>query len=127
MDSRIDVPAAIGGTLVSVPVLRNAGARVTEDVLRSLALAGHALGVDTLAVMHHTDCKVAGVTDKELRARTGADLAFLPIEDHADALRGDIDVLSMMPFLEPLTLIIGLLYDVEARRIDELVRWRRPP
>jgi carbonic anhydrase len=126
MDSRIDVPGAIGGTLDSVPVLRNAGARVTEDVLRSLALACHALGADTLAVMHHTDCRVAGVTDQELRARTGADLAFLPIGDHAGALQADIDTLSSRLFLAPLTLIIGLLYDVETGGVDELVRWRRP-
>jgi len=125
MDSRIDVLGAIGAPAGPVAVLRNAGARVTEDVLRSLALACHALGADTLAVMHHTDCRVAGVTEQELRTRTGADLAFLPIEDHGDALRGDIGVLSGTSFLAPLTLIIGLLYDVETGGIEELARWRR--
>src|SRR3954463_12895028 len=91
MDARIDVFATLGLHLGEAHVIRNAGGRVTEDVLRSLALSAHVLGVTTVVVMQHTKCGLAGVTDDELRRLTGADLGFLPIGDHAAALREDID------------------------------------
>src|SRR5437763_4861177 len=126
MDARIDVFAALGLHLGEAHVIRNAGGRVTEDVLRSLALSAHVLGVDTVVVMQHTQCGLAGVTDKELRARTGADLGFFPIDDHAAALREDIDILSSTPFLRALKLIAGFVYDVQSGEVDDVVRWERP-
>src|SRR4051812_36397629 len=89
MDARIDVFAVLGLHLGEAHVIRNAGGRVTDDVLRSLALSAHVLGVDTVVVMQHTKCGLAGVTDDELRKLTGADLGFFPIDDHAAALRED--------------------------------------
>jgi carbonic anhydrase len=125
MDARIDVFAALGLHLGEAHVIRNAGGRVTDDVLRSLALSSHVLGVDTVVVMQHSRCGLAGVTDEELRQRTGADLGFFPIDDHAAALREDIELLSSTPYLEPLNVIAGFVYDVESGEIDDVVRWER--
>ena len=125
MDARIDVFAALGLHLGEAHVIRNAGGRVTDDVLRSLALSTHVLGVDTVVVMQHTKCGLAGVTDEELRAFTGADLGFFPIDDHAAALREDIDTLSATPFLTPLKLIAGFVYDVESGELEDVLRWER--
>ena len=94
MDARIDVFAALGLHLGEAHVIRNAGGRVTDDVLRSLALSTHVLGVDTVVIMQHTKCGLAGVTDEELRRLTGAGLGFFPIDDHAAALREDIHLLD---------------------------------
>src|SRR5665811_791277 len=102
MDARIDVFAVLGLHLGEAHVIRNAGGRVTEDVLRSLALSTQVLGVDTVVVMQHTECGLAGVTDDELRQLTGADLGFFPIDDHAAALREDITLLASTAFLAPL-------------------------
>src|SRR5215210_8698364 len=99
MDARIDVFAALGLHLGEAHVIRNAGGRVTDDVLRSLALSTHILGVHTVVVMQHTQCGLAGVTDEQLRAFTGADLGFFPIDDHAAALREDIQLLAAKPYL----------------------------
>jgi carbonic anhydrase len=126
MDARIDVFAVLGLHLGEAHVLRNAGGRVTDDVLRSLALSSHVLGVTTVAVMQHTKCGLAGVTDDELRAATGADLGFFPIDDHAAALRQDIELLAAQPYLDPITTIGGFVYDVETGRLDDVVRWERP-
>src|SRR6266700_2285845 len=63
MDARIDVFAALGLHLGDAHVIRNAGGRVTDDVLRSLALSTHILGVNTVVVMQHTKCGLAGVSD----------------------------------------------------------------
>jgi carbonic anhydrase len=126
MDARIDVFAALGLHLGEAHVIRNAGGRVTEDVLRSLALSSHVLGVDTVVVMQHTKCGLAGVTDAELRELTGANLGFFPIDDHAAALREDVELLSRTPYLAPLHVIAGLIYDVEGGEIQEVMRWERP-
>jgi carbonic anhydrase len=125
MDARIDVFAVLGLHLGEAHVLRNAGGRVTDDVLRSLALSSHVLGVTTVVVMQHTQCGLAGVTDEELRAATGADLGFFPIDDHAAALRQDIELLTAQPYLAPITTIGGFVYDVESGHLDDLIRWER--
>jgi len=127
MDARIDVFAALGLHLGEAHVIRNAGGRVTEDVLRSLALSTHVLGVDTVVVMQHTKCGLAGVTDMALRTLTGANLGFLPIDDHAAALREDIGHLRATPYLGLVNVIAGFVYDVESGEIDDVVRWQRGP
>jgi carbonic anhydrase len=126
MDARIDVFAVLGLHLGEAHVIRNAGGRVTDDVLRSLALSSQVLGVDTVVVMQHTKCGLAGVTDAELRQLTGADLGFFPIDDHAAALREDIALLVSTPFLDPLQVIGGLIYDVESGEVDDVAYWERP-
>jgi len=126
MDARIDVFAVLGLQLGEAHVLRNAGGRITDDMLRSLALSTHVLGVETVVVMQHTKCGLAGVTDDELRERTGADLGFFPIDDHAAALREDLDLLASTDYLAPIKVIAGFVYDVESGRLDDVVRWERP-
>ncbi len=71
MDARIDVFAVLGLVQGDALVLRNAGGRVTDDVLRSLALSVHVLGTVTVVVMQHTRCGVEGLTDEELRRAFG--------------------------------------------------------
>ena len=85
MDSRIDVFAVLGLHLGEAHVIRNAGGRVTDDVLRSLALSSHVLGVETVVVMQHTQCGLAGVTDElsqfaEVEVREG--LATVTVVGH---------------------------------------------
>jgi len=58
MDARIDPLAPLGLTLGDAHVLRNAGAVVTDDVLRSIALSQRVFATRTVYVMAHTDCGV---------------------------------------------------------------------
>ena len=125
MDARIDVFAVLGLHLGEAHVIRNAGGRVTEDVLRSLALSTHVLGVHTLVVMQHTRCGLAGVTDEELRQATGADLGFLPIDDHAAALREDMDLVTGTDYLSRLQIVAGFVYDVVSGHVEDVHRWYR--
>jgi len=125
MDARIDVFAALGLHLGEAHVIRNAGGRVTEDVLRSLALSSHVLGVDTVIVMQHTKCGVAGVSDDDLRTMTGAELDFHAFDDHGVALQEDIDLLASTPYLGVLRLIAGMVFDVESGHLHDVVRWAR--
>ena len=94
-------------------------------MLRSLVLSTHLLGVDALIVMQHTRCGVAGTTDEELRAKTGATHEFLAIHDHAEALRADADLVAATTSLAPLREIAGIVYDVDTGAVTEHVRWER--
>lgn len=125
MDARIDVFPILGLKPGDAHVIRNAGARVTGDVLRSLALSSHAFGVKTVIVMQHTRCGLADATNDELRTLTGSDLDFLAIDDHHTSLRGDIDEISATDYLDQLEVVAGFVYDVTAGSIDEVVRWER--
>ena len=66
MDSRISPLAMLGLADGDAKILRNAGARVTDDVLRTLVLAVHLLDVDRVMVVAHTDCRMSSVTDAEV-------------------------------------------------------------
>lgn len=125
MDARIDAYAALGLHLGEAHVIRNAGGRVTDDVLRSLALSSHALGVTTVVVMQHTKCGLTDVTDHELQEITGSSRGFLPIGDHKAALLEDIEILTTTPYLDPVQIIAGFVFDVETGEIDDVVRWER--
>jgi carbonic anhydrase len=127
MDARIDVFAVLGLHLGDAHVIRNAGGRVTPDVLRSLAISSHVLGVDTVVVMQHTKCGLAGVSDEELAQQVGADLGFFPIDDHAVALREDIELLAAAEYLQPVKEIAGFVYDVDTGHLDDVVRTERRP
>jgi carbonic anhydrase len=78
--------------------------------------------VDTVVVMQHTKCGIAGRSDAELQEITGADLGFLPIMDHAVALRDDLDRILGAPFLDPVRVVAGFVYDVESGEISDVIR-----
>lgn len=126
MDTRIDVLAALGLEVGQAHVIRNAGGRVTDDVLRSLALSCQVLGVTTLVLMQHTKCGLSGVSDAELRERTGAELEFFAIDDHVSAVQADVERLVAKDYLSPIGLIAGMIFDVETGRVEEVTRWQRP-
>jgi carbonic anhydrase len=68
MDARIDPLAAFGLRLGDAHVLRNAGAEVTDDVLRSLGLSYAAAGTRELWLVGHTDCVAHAGSDERVEA-----------------------------------------------------------
>ena len=54
MDSRIEPLGMLGLSPGDAKILRNAGARVTPDVIRTLVLGVHLLGVRRVLVVPHT-------------------------------------------------------------------------
>ncbi len=56
MDARIDPVSLFGFDRGDAHVIRNAGARATPDVLRSLALSQAILGTREVLVLGHTGC-----------------------------------------------------------------------
>ena len=125
MDSRIEPLAMLGLRPGDAKILRNAGARVTDDVLRTLVIASYLLGVRRVMVITHTDCRMTG-TEDEVHAAVldegGPDtrsLAFLMAEDLEAAVRDDVQRLRSWPYLRQLE-VGGFVYSVETGRLTRL-------
>ena len=66
IDARIDPLALLGLELGDAHVLRNGGAIVTEDVLRSLETS-RAVGSENVVVIGHTDCGLGPGEEERVR------------------------------------------------------------
>ena len=114
IDSRIDPLAMLGLAPGDAKIIRNAGARVTDDALRSLILATNLLDVERICVVQHTDCAMVKKTDEEIRAQIGAgdDVQFLTMQDQAAALQDDIARIRACPYIPSTTEVAGFEFDV---------------
>lgn len=127
MDSRIDPLRVLGMAAGDVKILRNAGARVTEDVLRTLVLACYLLDVKRVLVMPHTKCKMASGTEEEIHALIdstyGVDtrsVEFRTTLDQLGALATDLRRIRSFPLLPAGLVVAGALYDVDTGRLTPL-------
>ncbi|NMP21805.1 beta-class carbonic anhydrase [Sulfobacillus harzensis] len=121
MDARIDPLRVLGLHLGEVHVLRNAGARVTEDMIRSLAISQQALGTDTIVVMPHTGCGVIGLQPDNIHPRSGSGaeaIELYPIRDLQQSLQDDLARLRNSPWLRPDTRILGAIFDIKTGALD---------
>jgi carbonic anhydrase len=119
IDSRIDPLAMLGLRAGDAKIIRNAGARVTDDSLRSLVVAANLLGVTRVCVVQHTDCAMVGSTDEEMRARIGAIRGvdavgwdFLASTDQLATLQGDIARIRTCALLPTDIQVGGFIFDV---------------
>ena len=127
MDSRISPLDMLGLEKGDAKILRNAGARVTDDVLRTLVLAHHLLGVERVLVLAHTDCGMTKNTDADVHAKVlaqGVDsrsIEFRTIGDQRSALVHDVQKIRSWPFLPDTMPVAGGIYDVRTGRISMVV------
>jgi len=126
MDSRIEPLRMLGLEPGDAKILRNAGARVTEDVLRSLVLAHYLLGVDRAIVIAHTDCRMAKGSEEDIheamRLAGGPDtrsLEFAVTSNQEADLRADVQRVRSSPYLAELR-VGGFLYDVRNGSITKI-------
>ena len=125
IDSRIDPLALLGLRTGDAKIIRNAGARVTDDALRSLILAVNLLGVRRVCLVQHTECAMVGSTDTEMQARvtaaSGVDASgfeFLASTDQLETMRNDIARIRSCALLPDDLAVGGFIFDV---RSGELV------
>ena len=126
IDSRIEPLAMLGLGHGDAKIIRNAGARVTDDVLRTLVLASYLLGVDRAMVIAHTNCRMAAGDENEVHAAVseagGPDtrsLAFLVTSDQEATVRADVQRVQSWPYLTRLR-VGGFIYDVDTGRLTQL-------
>ena len=127
MDSRIEPLAMLGLAPGDAKILRNAGARVTDDVLRTFVLARYLLGVDRIMVVAHTSCAMAERTEDEVhqavRSAGGPDtrdISFLVAPDQLEALRADVERTRSWRYLTDIV-VGGFVYDVDTGRVSQVL------
>lgn len=125
IDSRIEPLDMLGLIPGDAKILRNAGARVTDDALRSLVLAIHLLGVARVAVIAHTRCRMTEATDDELRAELGrlagasaSGWDFHAVRDQRATLESDLRLLRDCPLVPASVTLGGFVYDVDTGRLS---------
>ncbi|MFW5417052.1 carbonic anhydrase [Nocardiopsis sp. CNT-189] len=126
MDSRLEPLDMLGLKPGDAKILRNAGARVTDDTLRTLVLAVYLLGVERVLVMPHTKCKMASVSGDDevhdlIRDQYGVDtrsLEFHTDDDQLGALRHDLERIRHHPLLPDGLPVAGALYDVDTGKLQ---------
>lgn len=127
MDSRIDPLRIVGMSSGDAKILRNAGARVTEDVLRTLILATTLLNVSRVLVMPHTDCRMASGTEEQIHAtileKSGIDTRSVEIRtvsDQISALKSDLVRIEKFPLLPKNIEVIGAIYNVKTGELKKV-------
>jgi carbonic anhydrase len=127
MDSRISPLAAVGMQAGDAKILRNAGARVTDDVLRTLVLASYLLGVSRVLVMPHTDCRMAiadeAAIHSTIKEQYGIDtssLEFRTVSDQRAALIEDVARIRSYPLLQKGVSVAGAIYDVSTGQLEPI-------
>lgn len=119
MDSRLDLIGALGLEMGCAHILRNAGGRVTADVVRSIAISIHIFGVREIGIVHHTGCGLEGASNADFASRTGLpNMDFLPFCSVAESLTNDVNVLLGAGVLPPETIVWGAVYKTETGSIE---------
>lgn len=126
MDSRIDPLRLLGLKAGDAKILRNAGARVTDDVLRTLVLARYLLGVDRVMIMAHTRCRMAAGSEQDVHTAISAaggpdsrSIAFLVSPDQHATLREDVQRVRSWPYLPGLS-VGGFIYDLDTGLLERV-------
>lgn len=98
MDERIPVEAALGIELGDAQIFRNAGGKVTDDVIRSAALTTNFFDTDEIIVINHTDCGMMSAPDAAVRdglAAQAGDLEDVDLDPSLPELSiGDADIMD---------------------------------
>jgi carbonic anhydrase len=138
MDERIPVEEALGIELGDAQVFRNAGGKVTDDVIRSAALTTNFFDTDEIIVINHTDCGMMSAPDDAIREgladQTGGldDAALDPslpeltigdadvmewvkmTDDIDEACRAQVEYLRDSEFIPDDVTVSGYVYEVES-------------
>lgn len=140
LDPRVEPAAFLGVELGDAPVIRNAGGRVTEEVINDIAFISYLTStmipdgpLFEVAVIHHTGCGRGFLADAGFRsgfaARTGldeADLAAEAVVDPAATVRADVERLLSSPTVPPQISVSGHVYDLQTGLVTTITGPSQP-
>jgi carbonic anhydrase len=127
MDARIDPVLLFDLAPGDVHVLRNAGAVVTADTSRSIAISQRKLGTRTVLLVAHTSCGLTSFTDEEFAAELERDTGVRPpwrpgaFADPATSVAVGLTALRNDPFLVQGTVLRGFVLDIATFDLDEVI------
>jgi carbonic anhydrase len=125
MDTRIDLFPMLGIERGDAHIIRNAGALVTEDVIRSLSASQRLLGTEEVVVVMHDGCGLHGASEDEFAQSLAAD-GVLPswrlgaFDDVEETLRNSLARLRSSPELPARGHIRGFVFDPETGELREV-------
>jgi carbonic anhydrase len=143
MDERIPIEDALGIELGDAQVFRNAGGKVTDDVIRSAALTTNFFDTDEIIVVNHTDCGMMSAPDEAVREglenqTDGLDTAdidpSLPAlnlgeadvmdwvkmtDDIDEACEAQVEYLRASSFIPDDVTVSGYVYEVESGELRQ--------
>jgi len=120
MDSRLDPARFLGLEPGDAHVIRNAGAVVTDDVIRGLVLSTWLMDIREVLVIAHTRCKLLGGSNEQIRKeiadRGSVDVGtidFHPFADLEESVRAGLARIAQSPLLPESLEASGFVYEVE--------------
>ena len=126
MDARIFPSRAFGLKAGDAHIIRNAGGRA-RDALRSLIISERLQGTTEIAVIHHTDCGLLTINNRDFQARLkqelgadAGDIDFLPFTDVEESVREDNGFLIACPLIPAHVTIRGFVYDIRNGKLKEV-------
>jgi carbonic anhydrase len=124
MDSRMDMFQMLGLQHGEAHIVRNAGATVTDDVIRSLSLSQRTLGTREIIVIQHTECGLFQLDEPEFKATIESETGVRPwwaLESFTDVhanVRQSMARLLLSPFILHKRDVRGFVYDVHTGRLE---------
>lgn len=145
MDARLDPAKYAGLSEGDAHVIRNAGARASDDAIRSLVISYKLLGTKEWFVIHHSNCGMefftnevmGGLLSKSLETAAlgaegfydvgagpgsdeGTKIDWLTIADREKAVVEDIQRIRNHPLVPKNIPIHGYVYEVETGKLREV-------
>ena len=135
LDPRTDPAHFLGLSLSDAIVIRNAGGRVTQDVINQVAFISQlAEGLRPdgplfeVAVIHHTQCGSAALADDEFRhryaQRVNVDQSTLleqAVINPAETVKRDVELLCAAPSISDRVTFSGHVYDLTTGRVTTIL------
>ena len=145
MDARLDPAKYAGLSEGDAHVIRNAGARASDDAIRSLVISYKLLGTKEWFVIHHSNCGMEFFTDEVMRGLLAQSLEtaalgdagfydigkgpgsteaeyidWLTISDRDRAVVEDVQRIRRHPLVPAGIPIYGYVYEVETGLLREI-------
>jgi carbonic anhydrase len=142
MDARLDPAKYAGLAEGDAHVIRNAGGRASDDVIRSLVISYKLLGTREWFVVHHTDCGMLLFRDADMRhllasslktatldqsgwhdsgdgpgSSEGNYINWLTFSDNAKSVVADVTRIRTHPLVPKGIPIYGYIYDVRSGKL----------
>ncbi len=149
MDARVDPYKIMGLKEGDAHIIRNAGGRASNDAIRSLVVSHRLAGTQVWLVMHHTDCAMGKVTDRQMGelleesldpvndsraylrsisngSLVGYEVEWLTFQDPIQAVVEDVQCIREHPLVPRSVTIYGYIFDVKTGRLIEVPEAHRP-
>ena len=145
MDARLDPARFAGLEEGDAHVIRNAGGRASDDVIRSLVISYKLLGTNEWYVIHHTDCGLSSFTNEIMGdllssslepavngengwtdvgkgpgSEAGKNIDWLTFNDPESSVLDDIIKIKNHPLVPNSIPVYGFLFDVKNGKLIEV-------